>query len=297
MKGRFGGLLTAMVTPFDADGRVELGAAQKLAAWLLDNGSEGLVVTGTTGEAPTLTDQEKVDLWRAVAEAVGDRATVIAGSGTNDTAHSIHMTQAAEKAGCHAALVVTPYYNRPPQAGLLAHFRAVAAATELPILLYDIPVRTGRKIEHATLVELSQTPNIVGVKDAAGNVQGAARLVVEAAGAPGGFEVYCGNDADTLPWLAVGAVGVVSVASHVAGRRMARMMELFWSGGVDDAQAINASLLPVYDAMNVTANPIPVKAAMELVGHPAGSPRLPLPPATPAEVATIRAALSTAGLG
>ncbi|MEA2505138.1 MAG: 4-hydroxy-tetrahydrodipicolinate synthase, partial [Actinomycetota bacterium] len=191
MKGQFGGLITAMVTPFDSDGRVELGAAQKIAAWLLDNGSEGLVVTGTTGEGPTLTDQEKADLWRAVVEAVGDRGSVIAGSGTNDTAHSIHLTQQAEKAGCDAALVVTPYYNRPPQSGLLAHFQAVARATALPIVLYDIPVRTGRKIDHATLLTLAETPNIVGVKDAAGDVQGAARLVAQA---PEGFEVYCGND-------------------------------------------------------------------------------------------------------
>ena len=163
MKGHFGGLITAMVTPFDADGRVELGAAQKIDAWLLDNGSEGLVVTGTTGEGPTLTDQEKAGLWRAVVEAVGDRGSVIAGSGTNDTAHSIHLTREAEKAGCDAALVVTPYYNRPPQSGLLAHFQAVAGATGLPILLYDIPSRTGRKIDHATLLTLAETPNIAGV--------------------------------------------------------------------------------------------------------------------------------------
>jgi 4-hydroxy-tetrahydrodipicolinate synthase len=293
VKGQFGGLITAMVTPFDSDGRVELGAAQKIAAWLLDNGSEGLVVTGTTGEGPTLTDQEKADLWRAVVEAVGDRGSVIAGSGTNDTAHSIHLTQQAEKAGCDAALVVTPYYNRPPQSGLLAHFQAVARATALPIVLYDIPVRTGRKIDHATLLTLAETPNIVGVKDAAGDVQGAARLVAQA---PGGFEVYCGNDADTLPWLSVGAVGVISVASHVAGPRMAEMIAAYWAGDPERARRLNAELIGVYDAMNVTANPIPVKAAMELAGHPAGPPRLPLPEATSDEVARIREALRSAGL-
>jgi len=186
VKGQFGGLITAMVTPFDSDGRVELGGAQKIATWLLDNGSDGLVVSGTTGEGPTLTDREKAALWRAVVEAVGDRGSVIAGTGTNDTAHSIELTQEAEKAGCHAALVVTPYYNRPPQSGLLAHFRAVAGGTGLPIVLYDIPVRTGRKIDHATLLALAGTPNIVGVKDAAGDVQGTARLVAQA---PDGFEV------------------------------------------------------------------------------------------------------------
>ena len=293
MKGQFGGLITAMVTPFDADGRVELGAAQKIAAWLLDNGSEGLVVTGTTGEGPTLTDQEKAGLWRAVVEAVGDRGSVIAGSGTNDTAHSIHLTREAEKAGCHAALVVTPYYNRPPQSGLVAHFQAVAGATGLPILLYDIPVRTGRKIDHATLLTLAETPNIAGVKDAAGDVQGAARLVAEA---PVGFEVYCGNDADTLPWLSVGAVGVISVASHIAGPKMAEMMHAYWGGEPDKARRLNAELIGIYDAMAVTANPIPVKAAMELAGHPAGPPRLPLPKATPDEVAAIRGTLRSAGL-
>ena len=293
MKGQFGGLITAMVTPFDADGRVELGTAQKIAAWLLDNGSEGLVVAGTTGEGPTLTDQEKAGLWRAVVEAVGDRGSVIAGSGTNDTAHSIHLTREAEKAGCHAALVVTPYYNRPPQSGLVAHFQAVAGATGLPILLYDIPVRTGRKIGHASLLALAETPNIVGVKDAVGDVQGAARLVAEA---PDGFEVYCGNDADTLPWLSVGAVGVISVASHIAGLRMAEMLHAYWGGEPDKACRLNAELISVYDAMAVTANPIPVKAAMELAGHPAGPPRLPLPKATPDEVAAIRGTLRSAGL-
>jgi 4-hydroxy-tetrahydrodipicolinate synthase len=293
VKGQFGGLITAMVTPFDSDGRVELGAAQKIAAWLLDNGSEGLVVTGTTGEGPTLTDQEKDAVWRAVVEAVGDRGTVIAGSGTNDTAHSIHLTQQAEKAGCDAALVVTPYYNRPPQSGLVAHFQAVARATALPILMYDIPVRTGRKIDHATLLTLAETPNIVGVKDAAGDVQGAARLVAQA---PEGFEVYCGNDGDTLPWLSVGAVGVISVASHVAGSKMAEMMSAYWAGDAEKARRLNAGLIGIYDVMNVTANPIPVKAAMELAGHPAGPPRLPLPEATPDEVARIREVLRSAGL-
>lgn len=293
MKGRFGGLITAMVTPFDRGGRLDLGMAEKLAAWLLDNGSDGLVVTGTTGEVPTLRDEEKVELWRTVVGAVGGRGAVIAGTGTNDTAHSVYVTQEAEKAGCHAVLVVTPYYNRPPQPGLLAHFRAVAGATGLPVLLYDIPSRTGRKIDHRTLLELAGVDNVVGVKDAAGDVQGAARLVAEA---PEGFEVYCGNDADTLPWLSVGAVGVVSVASHVAGVRMAEMMARFWAGDVEGARALNAGLIGIYDAMGITANPIPVKAAMELLGHAVGPPRLPLPEATPDEVARVREALRSAGL-
>jgi 4-hydroxy-tetrahydrodipicolinate synthase len=293
MKGQFGGLITAMVTPFDRDGDVDLAAAEKLAAWLLDNGSDGLVVAGTTGEGPTLDDHEKWELWRAVVSAAGERGSVIAGTGTNDTAHSIRLTRAAEKAGCDAALVVTPYYSRPPQSGLLAHFRAVANSTGLPLMLYDIPSRTGRKIEHRTLLELAETENIVAVKDAAGDVQAAARLIAEA---PGSFEVYCGNDGDTLPWLAVGAVGVVSVASHVAGPRMADMMEAFWAGDVGGARAKNAALVPVYDVMSVAPNPIPVKAAVGMLGHPAGSPRLPLPEATPDEAERIRVVLLAAGL-
>jgi 4-hydroxy-tetrahydrodipicolinate synthase len=293
MKGQFGGLITAMVTPFDRDGNVDLAAAEKVAAWLIDNGSDGLVIAGTTGEGPTLDDHEKGELWRAVVQAVGDRGSVIAGSGTNDTAHSIRLTRDAEKAGCHAALVVTPYYSRPPQSGLLGHFRAVANSTGLPLMLYDIPVRTGRKIEHPTLLALAEVDNIVAVKDAAGDVQGAARLVAEA---PPGFEVYCGSDGDTLPWLSIGAVGVVAVAAHVAGVRMAEMMNAFWAGDVEGARARNAALLGVYDAMSVTSNPIPVKAAMAMLGHAVGTPRLPLPEATPEEYERIRQALGAAGL-
>lgn len=293
MKGQFGGLLTAMVTPFHQDGRVDLGGAEKLAAWLIDNGSDGLVITGTTGESPTVTDAEKVELWRAVVGAVGDRSCVIAGTGSNNTAHSIKLTAEAEKAGCHAALVVTPYYNRPPQAGLVGHFKAVASATALPIVVYDIPSRTGRKVEHRTLLALADVENIVAVKDACGDVQGAARLVAEA---PESFEVYCGNDADTLPWLAVGARGVIAVASHVAGLRMAEMMNAFWAGEVDRARALNAELIGVYDAMSVAPNPISVKAAVGMLGHSAGAPRLPLTEATAEEAGKIRRALVSAGL-
>lgn len=293
MKGSFGGLITAMVTPFDRDGNVDLATAEKLASWLVDHGSEGLVIAGTTGEGPTLDDGEKLELWRAVVAAVGDRASVIAGTGTNDTAHSIRLTRDAEKAGCHAALVVTPYYSRPPQSGLLGHFRAVANNTGLPLVLYDVPARTGRKIELATLLSLAEVDNIVALKDAAGDVQGAARFIAQA---PDGFQVYCGNDGDTLPWLAVGAVGVISVASHVAGEAMAEMMQRFWAGDVAGAQAGNAALVGIYDALSITSNPIPVKAAVGLLGHPAGPPRLPLPEASADEVASIRRSLVGAGL-
>lgn len=293
MRGRLGDLLTAMVTPFDRDGKVDIAQAKALAVWLVDNGSAGLVVTGSTGESPTLNDEEKVALYRAVVEAVGDRAKVVAGTGTYDTAHTIHLTQEAEKAGVHGVLVVTPYYNRPPQSGLLAHFKAVAGATSLPVILYDIPIRTSRKIEHPTLLELAAVPNIIGVKDACGDVQAIARLIAEA---PPDFQVYSGNDGDTLAWLSVGAVGVIAVASHVVGPQMAEMVSLFKAGDAEGARKIHLDLMPVFDVMSITTNPIPVKAALELMGHPVGPPRLPLVPATDTERTKIEEVLSRAGI-
>lgn len=292
MQGHFGDLLTAMVTPFDREGKLDLDEAQRLAAHLVENGSDGLVVTGSTGESPTLTDDEKISLYQAVVQAVGDRASVVAGSGTYSTDHSIHLTQEAEKAGVDGALIVTPYYNRPPQEGLLAHFRAVAGATGLKILLYDIPSRTSRKIEHATLVELASTENIVGVKDACGDAQGAARLVRET---PDTFHVYSGNDADTLPWLAVGAVGVIAVASHVVGPQMAEMISLHKAGDAEGARKIHLDLMEIFDLMALTTNPIPVKAAVRLKAFEVGEPRLPLLPANDEQVAQIEQTLRRAG--
>lgn len=293
MGGRFGDLVTAMVTPFDQDGKVNFDQAQKLAAWLLDNGSDGLVVAGSTGEASTLTDEEQRDLWRAVKEAVGDRATIIGGTGSNDTEHAIKLTRAAEEDGLDAALVVTPYYNRPPQSGLLAHFRAVAASTSLPVILYDIPARSTVKIDHSTIMELAQTPNIVAIKDAVGNAQGVARLVAES---PEDFQVYSGNDGDTLPWLSVGAVGVIAVASHLVGPQMKEMLGLFASGDNAGARRIHLELMPVFDAMGLTTNPIPVKACLEMMGHPVGGPRMPLVPADEAQIAKLREVLTAASI-
>lgn len=293
MGGRFGDLITAMVTPFDREGNVDFDQAGRLAAWLVDNGSDGLVVAGSTGEASTLTDGEQRDLWNAVKQAVGDRATVIGGTGSNDTAHAIQLTAAAEEDGLDAALVVTPYYNRPPQNGLLAHFRAVAESTSLPLIVYDIPARSVTKIEHATLIELAQIDNIVAVKDAAGSVQGVARVVAEA---PEGFQVYSGNDADTLPWLSVGAVGVIAVASQIVGPQMAEMIRLFKSGNPEGARKIHLDLMPVFDAMSLTTNPIPVRACLELTGHPVGGPRLPLVPATDAQRSQLKDVLTSAGV-
>ena len=293
MKGRFGVLITAMATPFDKDGKLDIAEAQKLAEWLVEQGSQGLVVAGSTGEAATLSDDEKVALWAAVVEAVGDKVKVIAGTGTYDTAHSVHLSDKAQAVGVHGILLVTPYYNRPPQEGLYAHFKTIADSSDVPVIIYDIPVRTARKIEHDTIIRLAEVPNIVAIKDACGDAQGAARLVADA---PEGFQVYSGNDGDTLPWLSVGAVGVIAVASHVVGPQMAEMISLFHSGDAEGARKIHLDLMQVFDAMSITTNPIPLKAALEMMGHKVGDPRLPLVPATADERAKIKQVLSKAGV-
>ena len=240
-------------------------------------GNDALVVTGSTGEASVLTDDEQVEVWRAVRAAVS--VPLIAGSGTNDTAHAAGLTAQAARAGLDGVLVVTPYYNRPPQAGIEAHFRTVAAATELPVLLYDIPIRSSRKIGHDMLVRLAhEVPNIVGLKDAAGNPAETARTVAET---PEDFYVYAGDDAMTLPMMAVGAVGIISVAAHWAAPEMSAMIEAFERGDHPKAAEINASLLESYDfeSGDLTPNPIPAKAMLRALGRPAGECRLPLGPA------------------
>lgn len=292
MNGRFGSLLTAMVTPFDPDGKLNLVEAERLADWLIRNGSDGLVVSGSTGEASTLSDQEKMDLWRAVKGAAGG-TPVIAGTGSNDTAHSCALSRIAEGTLVDGVLAVTPYYNRPSQTGLIAHFRAIASSTSLPVILYDIPSRSVTKIEHRTIMELAEVDNIVGIKDACGSAQGAARIAAEA---PGDFELFSGNDGDTLPWLAVGAVGVIAVASHLVGPQMADMIRLFKQGDPAAARKIHFDLMPVYDVMSITTNPVPVKAALAMMGRPAGDPRLPLVPATGEEKKRISEVLERAGL-
>ncbi|HEX7168880.1 MAG TPA: 4-hydroxy-tetrahydrodipicolinate synthase [Acidimicrobiales bacterium] len=270
---RWGRVATAMITPFDEEGRVDIDGAVRLARWLAEHGNEGLVVTGTTGEAPVLTDDEKVELWRAVAEAV--TIPVVAGSGTYDTRHSVDLTKKAEAAGAAGILAVTPYYNRPSQAGLAAHFRAIAEATSLPVMLYDIPFRTGRKIAHDTLVALARdVDNIVAVKDAAANPGETGRLI---AAAPRTFEVYSGDDAMTLPLLAVGAVGVVGVATHWAGEQMLEMVVSFEKGDLARAREINESLVPSFEfeTGDDNPNPVPTKAMLRMLGLPAGTCRLP----------------------
>jgi 4-hydroxy-tetrahydrodipicolinate synthase len=290
---RFGRVVTAMVTPFTEDLSLDVDRAQELAGWLVDHGSDGLVVTGSTGESATLTDQEKVTMWRAVAEAVGDRAMVIAGTGTYDTAHSIHLTEEAEKAGADSLLIVTPYYNKPPQRGLVEHFTRVAQSTGLPNIVYNIPGRTGTRIAHETLLRLGEVDNIVAVKDSTGDFEALARLIAEA---PDGFEVYTGDDWATFGSVCLGASGVISVAAHVAGERMGQMIALIEGGDLASARKINSELLPVFEALFITSNPIPLKKAMELIGQPVGRPRLPLLEANEDETSRIEIALKESGV-
>ncbi len=291
MAGRFGAVQTAMVTPFKEDFSLDLSRAQEVATWLLAHGSDALVIAGTTGEGVTLSDEEKVGLWSATVEAA--RGKIIAGTGTNDTAHSIHLTKEAERVGCDAVLVVAPYYNKPPQTGLYEHFKTVAAATSLPVILYNVPSRTSVQISNETILRLAEIDNIIGVKDATADLNLASELM---AAAPGGFEVISGDDAATFPLVCLGGVGVISVTSHVAGEQMNEMVGLAERGDVDGARKIHSRLLPLYSALFHTTSPIPVKAAMELIGQPVGPPRLPLVPATPDEIARVEKALEDAGV-
>lgn len=275
--GRFGRVVSPMVTPFDGDLRLDLDAAASFARWLVDEqANDGLVVCGTTGESPTLSDAEKLDLIRVVSEAVD--VPVLAGTTSNDTAHSVELTRQAASCGAAGVLAVTPYYNRPSQAGLEAHFRAVAAATDLPLMLYDIPFRTGRKVSHDVLLRLArEVPNIVAVKDSAGDVGATARLVAEA---PDGFEVYCGEDTLNLPLLAVGAVGLVGVAAQWAGPWLLELVTTFEKGDVEAARATNSRLLESYafESGDDAPNPLPAKAILRVMGQPVGRTRPPMGP-------------------
>jgi 4-hydroxy-tetrahydrodipicolinate synthase len=293
MAGRFGSVMTAMVTPFRDDDSLDLDGAQSLAVWLLENGSDGLVVAGSTGEASTLTHQEKKDLFRAVVDAARGKGRVICGTGTYDTAETVTLTQDAEEAGADAALVVTPYYNRPPQRGLIAHFTKVADSTELPIILYNIPSRTACLIEAETLLRLAEVDNIVAVKDSTGDFQTASRIIKES---PPDFDLYSGDDWATFPLCCMGAAGIVSVASHLVGDRIHEMIELIETGDVPSARKIHDDLMPLFKGLFVTSNPIPVKVALEIAGRPVGAPRLPLVPATPEERGKVEQAMRDAGV-
>ena len=277
MSPSIGRVATAMVTPFDERGDLDLDAAVELANWLVENGSDGLVLAGTTGESPTLTESEELVLFRTVREAVS--VPVVAGAGSNSTASAVEQTRRASETGVDAILSVAPYYNRPSQAGLEAHFRAVAAATDLPVIIYDIPGRTGRKISTETILHLAHdVPNITGLKDAAGDPGETARVIAQA---PSGFEVYSGDDPLTLPLLAVGAIGVISVASHWVGRQMGEMIEAFEKGDLTTARRINAGLIASYDfeTGDDAPNPIPTKTLLRVLGLKVGDCRPPMGPA------------------
>ncbi|MFD9129365.1 4-hydroxy-tetrahydrodipicolinate synthase [Kitasatospora sp. NPDC059571] len=287
----FGRVLTAMVTPFTADGGLDLDGAQRLAAHLVDAGNDGLVLNGTTGESPTTSDAEKAQLVRAVVEAVGDRAHVIAGVGTNDTHHSVELARQAEAAGAHGLLAVTPYYSKPPQEGLYRHTVEIADATGLPVMLYDIPGRSGVALSHETLVRLGEHPRIVANKDAKGDV-GAASWAI----ARSGLAWYSGDDILTLPLLSVGAVGVVSVVSHLVTPELRAMIEAFTAGDTAKATAVHQSLLPVFSGIFRTQGVILTKAALDLQGHPSGPLRLPLVSATAEEIDRLRQDLAAGGV-
>jgi len=271
---RFGSVITAMVTPFSADGELDHEGAAELARWLVAQGNDALVLSGTTGEAACLTDEEQIALWRTVRAAVD--VPLIAGSGTNDTRHAAELTSAADDAGMDAVLIVTPYYNRPSQAGIEAHFRHVCAATELPVIVYDIPVRTGRKIGSDLILRMAnEIPNVVGLKDAAGDPGATARLIADA---PDGFEVFSGDDPLTLSLLAVGAVGVIGVATHWAAPVMAQMIGAFQAGDIARAQQLNARMIESYEfeTGDLNPNPVPTKAMLRAIGQPAGPCRPPM---------------------
>jgi 4-hydroxy-tetrahydrodipicolinate synthase len=288
----FGRLLTAMVTPFRMDGSLDSAAAAKLATYLVDEqGNDALVVNGTTGEAPTTTDAEKETLVRVVAEAVGDRAKVVAGVGTNDTRHTIELAQAAEKAGAHGLLVVSPYYNKPPQAGLIRHFTAVADAVGVPILAYDIPHRTGVALATETLVRLAAHERIVGVKDAKGDLTATSWVTSRC-----DLAYYSGEDALTLPMLAVGGVGLVGTSTHFTGALAQQMIEAYDRADTATALALHRRLLPLFTGIFRTQGTILVKAGLGAMGLPAGPVRSPLVDATPGELAQLRLDCAAAGL-
>ncbi|HEY2949049.1 MAG TPA: 4-hydroxy-tetrahydrodipicolinate synthase [Micromonosporaceae bacterium] len=273
VRGPFGRLLTAMVTPFSTDGALDLDGAARLAAYLVDEqGNDGLVISGTTGESPTTSDAEKDALLRAVIEAVGDRATVVAGVGTNDTHHTIELARAAEKAGAQALLVVTPYYNKPPQAGLVRHFTAVADSTGLPVILYDIPGRTGIPIATDTLCRLAEHDRIVAVKDAKNDLFATAQVLART-----DLAIYSGSDELNLALAAIGSVGAVSVVAHAVGREINQMYDAFFAGDVARAAEINRRLVPVYAGMMTRSQGvITTKAVLSMAGLPAGPVRSPL---------------------
>jgi 4-hydroxy-tetrahydrodipicolinate synthase len=285
-----GEVLTAVVTPFREDGSVDLDAFRSLCAFLLDNGSDGVVVTGTTGEAPTLSDEERLALYVAALDAVGDRGTVIAGTGTNSTSHSVHLTEEAHAAGVHGFLVVTPYYNKPPQRGIVAHVAAVAAATDRPIVFYDIPSRVVIDVEPETISRLAEIPNVRAVKQAKPSIDAARHVVAS------GLDLYAGDDDLILPFLEVGGIGGICVHTHVVGPTVKELVGSYRAGDVERAHALDEELRPAIEILRVQTNPIAIKRALQLLGHEVGGLRLPLVEADEDETAQIRDCLERLGL-
>jgi 4-hydroxy-tetrahydrodipicolinate synthase len=286
-----GEVLTAMVTPFRGDGSVDLESFRELAAFLVENGSDGLVVCGTTGESPTLSDEEKLELFAAAVDTVGGRATVVAGTGTYDTAHSVNLTRQAHELGVDAMLVVTPYYSKPPQRAIVRHFEEIAAATDKPVVAYNIPARVVVNIEPPTIARLAEIENVTAVKQAYDDLEQARFIAQETR-----LDLYSGDDNITFAFLELGGIGVISVIGHVWGSRMKEMIRRYRSGDHDGARALNAELQPAYDLLRIQTNPIPIKAALNLLGHGVGGHRLPMVEPTEAELLEIRSCLERAGL-
>jgi 4-hydroxy-tetrahydrodipicolinate synthase len=285
-----GEVLTAILTPFHPDGAVNVAKFRELAVHLVDNGSDGLVVAGTTGESPTLTDDEKLELFAAAVDAVGDRATVVAGTGTNDTAHSAQLTRRAHDVGVDAVLVVTPYYNKPPQRAIVRHFEEVAAETDKPVIVYNIPSRVVVNIEPETMEELAKIPNVRAVKQAHDDLD-QARRIPEA-----GLDLYAGDDNLICPFLALGSIGGICVHTHVWGSQTKEMIGRWRAGDVEGAKSLNEAMGPAFDLLKITTNPIPIKAAMNLLGHDLGGYRLPMVEPTEQELDAVRSCLERAGV-
>ena len=285
-----GEILTAMVTPFRADGSVDLDRFRALASHLVDNGSDGLVVTGTTGESPTLADEERMELYAAAVDEVGDRATVVAGTGTYSTSHSIHLTEAAHELGVDGFLVVTPYYNKPPPRGIVEHFKAIAAVSDRPIIVYNIPGRVVLNIEPDTMIELARIPTVRAVKQANDDLDQARRILAET-----DLDLYAGDDNLIYPFLELGGIGGVCVHTHVFGPEVKDMVSRFREGDIEGARRIEAGMGPAYDILKAAVNPIGIKAALNLLGFEVGGHRLPLVEPTDAELEQVRGALERAG--
>ena len=284
-----GEVLTAILTPFHPDGSVNVAKFRELATYLVDHGSDGVVVAGTTGESPTLSDEEKLELFAAAVDAVGSRATVVAGTGTNDTAHSVHLTKRAHETGVDAVLVVTPYYNKPPQRAIVRHFEEIAAATDKPVVVYNIPSRVVVNIEPATIAELAKIPNVRAVKQAHDDLDQARRIPEL------GLDLYAGDDNLIFPFLGLGGVGGICVHTHVWGVQTKEMVRCWNTGDAEGAQRLNDEMQPAFELLKIATNPIPIKSAMNLLGHDLGGYRLPMVEPTDGELEAVRSCLERAG--